>query len=109
MKKFILLVTALFVFTATPAMAEEDTLFMVKMKNMGMRWTQDTDNLGNFWGSTANQNGLRLFTTTYVGSESHQIGVMYEQNNIGAAWDIFNSRDQINEQVMVEYQYNFDR
>jgi hypothetical protein len=108
MKKFILLVTALFIFTATPAMAEE-SLFAVKMKNMGMRWTQDTDNLDNFWGSTANQNGLRLFTTAYIGSESHQIGFMYEQNNLGAAWDVFNSRDKINEQIMFEYQYNFDK
>jgi hypothetical protein len=108
MKKFILLVTALFVFTATPAMAE-DSLFMVKMKNMGMRWTNDTDNLNEFWEGTQNQNNLRLFGTAYIGSESHQVRLAFEQGTISAPWDIFQDRSKIDEQMFVEYQYNFDR
>lgn len=118
MKLFIGAVALMAALTA-PAMAAdvapeadywaENSGFGIKMKDAGFRWTQDTDNLDNFWGSTANQNGLRLFTTAYVGSKSHEIGFMYEQNAIGAAWDVFNSRDSIDEQVMVEYRYNFDQ
>lgn len=110
MKKFLVVFAVMFAFLSAPAMAEEfsDSAFGIKMKNMGFRWTQDTDNMNDFWQSgSANQNGLRLFSTAYVGSKSHQIGLMYEQNGIGAAWDVFQGRDSIDEQVMVEYQYNF--
>ena len=111
MKKIIILVTSLFMFTLpNPVMAVEDSLFIIKMKNMGFRWTNNIDNLNDFWAGAQRLNSLRLFSTVYIGSESHQVRLMYGQRNISAPWDlIFQSRSAIDEQVMFEYQYNFDK
>jgi hypothetical protein len=110
MKKFLVVFAVMFAFLSAPVMAEgHDSAFGIKMKNMGFRWTQDTDNMNDFWNSQQDQNGLRLFGTAYVGSKSHQVQIAYEQDSMSAPWDVFQGRSSIDEQVFVEYQYNFGK
>jgi len=105
MKKVLILLTVLFAFTTTVAVADS---FSMKMKDAGFRWTQDMDNLDNFWSGDQDTNGLRLFTTAYVGSKSHEVTMMYNRQQMSGPWDLFEGNDQHLENVAVEYRYNFD-
>jgi hypothetical protein len=109
MKKVMVLLVTMFAFLSMSSVASADNAFSLKMKDAGFRWTQDMDDFGNFWDGQQNQNGLRMFGTAFVGSKSHQVRVAYEQDAMSAPWDVFQGRSQLDEQVFIEYQYNFDQ
>lgn len=95
--------------STTSIAMDHDSSFGIKMKNAGFRWNQDMDQIGNFWGGGNNNNYLRVFSTAYVGSKSHQVQVAYQQNDLSAPWDVFQGRNSIGDAAFVEYQYNFDQ
>lgn len=104
MKRLLLLLPLLLlVSVVTPSQASE--AFILKMKDAGIRWTHDADNMGNFMSAPTNQ--MRLYTTAYVGSESHELRVAWDQTNLAAPWDTFRSRNSVSETVFMQYQYNF--
>jgi hypothetical protein len=101
MKRLLLLLPLLLL--AIPSQASES--FALKMKDAGIRWTHDADNVGNFMSTPTNQ--MRLYTTAYVGSKAHEVRVAWDQTNLAAPWDTFRARDAVSETVFMQYQYNF--
>jgi hypothetical protein len=102
MKRLLLLLPLLLL--AVPSQASES--FALKMKDAGIRWTHDADNVGNFMSTPTNQ--MRLYTTAYVGSKSHEVRVAWDQTNLSSPWDTFRARDAVGETVFMQYQYNFE-
>ncbi len=109
MKKVLVLLVTMFLFSAPTMAADHDSAFGLKMKSAGFRWNQDMDQFGEFWSGQNNNNYARVFGTAYVGSKSHQITAALQQNDLSAPWDVFQGRDQIGDALFVEYQYNFDQ
>jgi hypothetical protein len=81
--------------------------FALTMENLGLRWTQDADQISDMWTSPNSGNAMRLFGTVNVGSRQHQVQVAWDQSGMTGPWDTFRSRDSVGDQVYVEYQYNF--
>jgi len=110
MKKVLVLLVTMFTLMSAPLMAADHTSsFGLKMKDAGIRWMQDMDQIGNFWGSENNANYVRVFGTAYVGSKSHEVRMAYQQNDLSAPWDVFQGRNQVGDTAFVEYVYNFDQ
>jgi hypothetical protein len=104
MKNILISIVTVFTLIATPSVVSAESAFNLKMKNAGFRWIQNMDNLNGF----QNGNGLRLFSTVYVGSKSHEVTVMYNRQNMSGPWDLFQNNDRHLENMALEYRYNFN-
>lgn len=92
-----------------PTAGSSSSLFSARMANMGLRWTQDVDQFGDFWESANNNNGMRLYGTAFLGTtREHQVQIAWDQAGMTGPWDTFRSRDDIGDTIFVEYQYNFE-
>ncbi|MAZ56875.1 hypothetical protein CL653_03720 [bacterium] len=94
--------------SAQPSIGSSESLLSIRLASLGLRWTQDMDRVGDFWGSLNNGNKMRIYGTVFLGPDvEHQVKIAWDQFGMTGPWDTFRSRDQIGDTIFVEYQYNF--